>query len=305
MTLRVHPSKRSITSACLVVVLLSACNSASVAPPSKASRIVISGLSGGREAQSEISIIDENGGNRRQLSDGPGDEFSPVWSPDRSRIAFSRREVLSASPLIERESIILIDPDGSQEKTLIDDAGGIAWSPDGQSIVFGRGQDLWLADSDGSSQRLFLRSAFAPSWSRDGRSLVIVRGEPPQTDLWVVRADGKDLTLVKGTAGAADPDWGPDGDIAFVHNSDEDIASEIRRANPLSGAITPMVKSDSWGAVDPAWSPDGRALAFVRVEEAPADEIDIGRISQIWVWRGDSAGLEQVTQGPSDSSPDW
>ena len=38
---------------------------------------------------SDIYVMDNDGGNPRRLTNSPRDESSPVWSPDGERIAFS------------------------------------------------------------------------------------------------------------------------------------------------------------------------------------------------------------------------
>ena len=37
----------------------------------------------------EIYVMDDDGGNQRNLTNNPGDDKYPSWSPDRKRIAFS------------------------------------------------------------------------------------------------------------------------------------------------------------------------------------------------------------------------
>jgi TolB protein len=94
------------------------------------------------------------------------DEFGPTWSPDGSRLAFSRTNG-SGSVLIVRELV------GGTETTIteghVDD--GPAWSPDGTVIAFNRspldggGFDVWLVRPDGSDvTRLTRDGGFSPTW---------------------------------------------------------------------------------------------------------------------------------------------
>lgn len=255
------------------------------------------------EDRHQVFVIDVKTKHEIRLSEGAGDDTGPAWSPDRSRIAFSRREVVSADPLVEKRSILLMASDGSRVRNLIDDAGGMAWSPKGDAIAFIRGEDLWLANEKGNNQRLLLRSAFAADWSPDGRQIVVVRGEPPETELWRINADGVGLTSFKGTTGGTSPDWGPNGQIAFALNRNDETTSEIWTLDISTGKTAPLVKGDSWGALDPSWSHDGQELAFGRIQEDPSAEVDIGLIEQIWLRRR-SGELVQITHGP-DAFPYW
>ncbi|MBK9067219.1 MAG: hypothetical protein IPL76_10110 [Gemmatimonadetes bacterium] len=68
-----------------------------------------------RPSQSDIVTIDTGGTIERVV--GPG--FSPAWSPTGEWIA-----VLSASQVSqERRSIVLIRPDGSDRRVLLDALG--------------------------------------------------------------------------------------------------------------------------------------------------------------------------------------
>ena len=79
---------------------------------------------------------------RRQLTDGPGDEH-PVWSPKGDWIAFKHD-----SP---RRYIWLIRPDGSEQKPLVDEKGKTifgwwpSWNPEGTRVSIAAGVGLEFA----------------------------------------------------------------------------------------------------------------------------------------------------------------
>ena len=71
-----------------------------------------------------------------------------------------------------------------------------AWSPDGQRLVYARGNDLFLARSDGSEARKLLSMdgwPSSPQWSPDGRMLRLTLQDQKTsaTALWEMSADGK------------------------------------------------------------------------------------------------------------------
>lgn len=78
-----------------------------------------------------IFVRDVRGGERRQLSDPPGNagDYDPAWAPDGTRISFQRSG-----------EIAVMDADGSNERVLtnVNGATSSAWSPGGRELVFTR-----------------------------------------------------------------------------------------------------------------------------------------------------------------------
>lgn len=93
----------------------------------------------------------------------------PVFSPDGRTIAFAR---WSTAP-----AIMLVGVDGRRRRALVPNvfATDVAWSPDGSSLVYAAGGEIWRADvATGATQRLTQGAAGAdlswqPSWSPDGK----------------------------------------------------------------------------------------------------------------------------------------
>jgi len=76
-------------------------------------------------------------------------------------------------------------------------ASGGAWSPDGQSIVFVTGSDLYLAKADRSSPHHLVTikgTPFGPHFSPDSRRIRVTVTEGNQSiSIWEVQADGSGL----------------------------------------------------------------------------------------------------------------
>src|SRR5204863_43780 len=80
-----------------------------------------------------------------------------------------------------------------------------SWSPNGEQIVYARGNELFLAKPDGSESRRLVtlpRSASWPRWSPDGKVLRFTMGESQDFSqtLWEVNSDGTGLCRLL-------PDW--------------------------------------------------------------------------------------------------
>jgi hypothetical protein len=189
----------------------------------------------------------------------------------------------------------------------------IAFSPDGQRIVFLRGinrdptqfdpTENVIATMDIATGRVHeLESTRAtsgfPRWSHDGTRIVFVAGEnkfvaPSPNALFVVDADGSNLReIVPAGLGAEDPRWSPDGsrilfDTSSV-NAGEDAPDDLYTVRP-DGTDLRRLTSDgvSRGAT---WTADGR-IVFVRV---PLDAATDVSAVEVWSMDGDGGNLAQL-----------
>lgn len=88
-------------------------------------------------------------GDVRWLTNGPGSDASPVWSPDGRTIAFERA---SAGDCFHRPcEIIVMDADGGNQRYLTRDPlndQSPAWSPDGKHIAFEKDATIYVMDAD-------------------------------------------------------------------------------------------------------------------------------------------------------------
>ncbi len=76
-----------------------------------------------------------------QLTETTEVESSPAWTPDGSRITFTR----------ENDTFV-IQPESRAEELFMADAADLSWSPTGQT-VFVRGGGLWVANATGADAR--------------------------------------------------------------------------------------------------------------------------------------------------------
>ena len=97
------------------------------------------------------------------LTNAPGSDLAPSWSPDGTKIAFqSDRQTDYA--------VWVMNADGSNPIRLTTPstpAGAPSWSPDGTRIAYEQGGDIWVMNVDGS-RKIRITSGFwadgLPRW---------------------------------------------------------------------------------------------------------------------------------------------
>ena len=121
-------------------------------------------------------------------------------------------------------------PTGSPRKIADLTGHDPAWAPDGR-LVFGKGNDIWVAEQDGTSPRKLVTTADSPSgfqFSPDGICFRFVLGNPTTftASLWEARLDGTDLHEILPGWNKPPSEWGgkwtPDGKYFIFLSSRND-----------------------------------------------------------------------------------
>jgi len=163
---------------------------------------------------------------------------------------------------------------GGSPRRLGDTAGQDgAWSPDGKTLVYTSGGDLFLAKSDGSEPHKLVSvagAAFAPAWSRDGSELrfSVTDLKTRANSLWGVSAEGANpRPLFPGWHNPPDEccgKWTADGEY-FVFMSQGQIWVLLEKRGLLRKATGKPFQLTS-GPMSLAWplpSRDGKKLFAV------------------------------------------
>jgi Tol biopolymer transport system component len=177
--------------------------------------------------QFDVQVVRRDGTGRKTLTSSDEREIEADWSPDGSRISYSRLRLADADDW-RLTWIWTMRSDGSDQRPLVN-GNGAQWSPDGKQLVFsapaaGSDGDLFVINADGTGLRhLMVTPAIErpDDWSPDGRKILFTRSvSDTSSDLYVMNADGTGVRRLTRTRGIdSDGSWSPDGSkIVFASN---------------------------------------------------------------------------------------
>jgi Tol biopolymer transport system component len=220
------------------------------------------------------------------------------------RIAFTGN---SATP--GNRVIYTIEPDGTNQQTVVTSAQDPSWAPDGARLAFTARLDwkIELINPDGSGRASVTNPGCCvaldsdPDWSPDasriafGRFFTFKKGSG--SALFSIRPDGSDE---RGLAGGYEPAWSPDGKrIAYVRETvtfEEDEEGNQYEVFDYDIVVLDLETRTSTVLTSgpdldrhPEWSPDGSQIAF-------------SRAGGVHIMNSDGSGVRRLTDG---GSPAW
>jgi Tol biopolymer transport system component len=247
---------------------------------------------------SEVWSMDADGAHQTRLIEaGDGDmAWNPVWSPDGTRIAYTRLVLGDHPPpdIPDEADIWVANADGGDAHPLVDRPGWQwipHWSPDGVWVYY--------TDEPEGGPWAAAGPAGLGGGGLFGTGLGFGPSDPVRSyaDIWRTRADGtgapERITDAPGDDRAAAVS--PDGStIAFDSTRAGGTDIYMMRTNGTDIRQLTFDHGYTWGAT---WSPDGRRLAFNSWR---------GDNQDIYLVDADGRNEMRLTTDPrSDLEPSW
>ena len=249
-----------------------------------------------RDGNMEIYVMDSDGGGQTRLTEDPGEDFSPAWSPDGSKLTFISTRDGNAE-------VYVMNVDGTGQTRLTNSTAGEVspvFTPNGSQIAFISDRDgndeIYVMNADGSNQTNLTRNPAddsSLSFSPDGTMIAFSSNRNDlQFDIYVMNADGTGVTRLTTAEGDdVTPFWSTQR-ISFQSNRDDNDEVYVMAFN---GSNQTRLTNNSEIDVDPGQASDGARIAFATSRDGNLE---------IHLMNPDGSGLQRLTSNnASDIQP--
>jgi serine/threonine-protein kinase len=232
----------------------------------------------------DVWISEVARGTVTRLTSHPGEDLSPIWTPDGKQLTFGS-EMSGESP-----TLWWGPADGSGPQELLLEKGWArlptSWSPDGQTLAFtelfrpGTESGIWMLPREGEQKPwAFLDTEFEESgamFSPDGRWLAYTSNETGRDEIYVQPSDvtgprGKEQVSVDG---GTEPLWAQDSPELFYRNGDKMMAVAIETQPEFSAGTPRLLFEGRFLGTGPVHlrqsydiSPDGQRFLMIKREQ--------------------------------------
>ncbi|MEL7040469.1 MAG: Tol-Pal system beta propeller repeat protein TolB [Pseudomonadota bacterium] len=266
----------------------------------------------------KLAIMDSDGANAQELTDGTSLTLTPRFSPEAQQITYVSYEgdPTQFGPFGSPRVYLFDLRRGRQEVIGRQGVMSVAgrFSPDGDTLLYAElrngNSDLYTMDlQTRQTRRLTDHPAIdiSPSMSPDGRSIVFTSDRGGSQQLYIMNIDGtprscpsggRDIAcrITFGSGGYSAPVWSPRGDlIAFTKQASRKFHIGVIG---IDGRGERLLTESSLVDEGPDWSPNGRVIVFSR-QRGPE------RRTSLWSVDLTGRNLRQLPTPTDASDPAW
>ncbi len=215
----------------------------------------------GKDMTSRLKVMDADGENAKTITEVKGSIFSPAWSPDGNRIAYSVQRDKSY------QVIYVQNVNGGVATVVTPYSGanlGPSFSPDGSKILFSSSfegnHDIYEINASGGNLRKLTNwpsDEMQPNYAPDGQSFIYMSDKAGFNKPQIYRYEfgsGR-ITKVSNSGYATSPQYSRDGkQIAFLNGTSAAIMN-------TNGAVTTNLGSTGIDEA-PSFSPNGKRVVY-------------------------------------------
>jgi len=234
--------------------------------------------------RSEIWVKELDEGSALRLTHHPGTNYRPAWSPDGREVAFisdrdGRLAVYAVLVAGIAEPRLLVALDG-------EDIDEVAWSPDGDWIVYRAGQvdgdrDVYARRIRPDTMTMAISAEpdvdeWGPVFSPDGRWVAYSSRRTGDNEIWVrpfpdVSRGSRQVSSNLGI----EPVWAPSGDELFFRSQPGVMAASVSGGDDFRVSLKTMFPNRlSWfNTLHQTYSYDGSGDRFLMIRELGVREI--------------------------------
>ena len=253
----------------------------------------------------KLAIMDQDGANHRDLTDGSYLVMTPRFSPNRQEITYlsyfnDKPRVYLFNIMTNRFEML-----GEFDKNM---TFSPRFSPDGNHVIFSLSDegnaDIYLMDL--RTRRMTRMTDHpgidtSPSFSPRGDKIIFNSDRGGSQQLYIMNMNGTGIKRISyGVGRYATPVWSPRGDlIAFTKISESKFRIGVMRTDGTGERLL----TDAYQDEGPTWSPNGRVLMFFR----KAPYLDDGSGGESTLWSVDLTGFNerQIKTLHEASDPAW
>lgn len=251
-----------------------------------------------------LAIMDQDGENRKYLTDGRNIVLTPRFSPKADKILY-------LSYINDNPRLYLMDLVTGSEKVLGDFKGmsfAPRFSPDGKYVLFSIAKngstniyEMHLATKRMKQLTSGISINTSPTYSPDGSRIVFNSDRGGSRQIYTMNRDGSNVKRLSFGAGSyVTPNWSPRGDYIAYTRVSPDFGFSIGVIRPDGSGD--RIITNGYLTESPTWSPNGRVIMFSR-EERPTKRTSLkSRIYSI-----DLTGFHEklLPTGTDASDPEW